>query len=297
MKRIFIYLLACLCCLNFSLAYANGGIPDEVIVREHWISLTKSYDIETKSQKLGTLYRRFISFLPTYDFYDTQNIKTVSAHARFFSLGVHLDVYDQRNIFIGEVEEKVFNFFPTFEIIARDSVTKLARAEMNFWGTKFYIYDPNTEQEMAVMSRSFFRLKNDWTIRVTNRPLLEQKNIDPHMLVTVLAVQAEIEEWNQEKNDDDTFRAKKTLQLAGLRIKNKLEQLAPPSHQYLERLADELDQGFKSAYPSYSNQSNEAQVTAFVDYCFDLINAADQTDARKKAILSLLELRLHGHQA
>lgn len=128
----------------FHVSFANPTLSDELFINENWISLTKSYNIKTRKQKLGTLYRRFISLLLTYDFYDPLNVKTATAKARFFSFGVHLDIYNQDNVLIGEVREKIFNFFPTFEIIDQDSVTKLAHAIMNFWGTKFYIYDPET---------------------------------------------------------------------------------------------------------------------------------------------------------
>ena len=206
MKKIVMSLLYLFLAVQASYASPVFSLPDEVSVHEHWISVTKSYDIETKSQKLGTLYRRFFSLLLTYDFYDSRDVKTATAQARFFSFGAHLDIYDQNNVFIGGVEEKIFTFFPTFVVLGSDSSTKLARAEMNFWGTKFYIYDTVTNQEMAVMSRPFFRFKNDWTINVTNRNLLDQKNIDSRVLMTVLAVQGEIEDWKKDHQDDSLVK-------------------------------------------------------------------------------------------
>ncbi len=295
MKRILINLFILFFMLNVSYANSNSVLPDEVTVREHWISLTKSYDIETKTQKLGTLYRRFFSFLLTYDFYDPLNVKTLTAKARFFSLGVHLDIYDQTDAFIGEVEEKIFAFFPTFEIIDRDSATKLARAEMNFWATKFYIYDPLTNQEMAIMSRPFFRLKNDWTMNVTNRMLLEQKNIDSRVLMTVLAVQGEIEDWQKRENEKNRQYYAMMQQLTTVSLNSALDKLAPPRHSSLEALAAELDQGFKAEYPSFAAQSNEEQVNAFTTYCLNLASSPEQSDTKKKAILTLLNLRLQGH--
>lgn len=295
--------------LNISYANSNTVLPDEVIVREHWLSLTKSYDIENNTQKLGTLYRRFFSYLLTYDFYDSLNVNTATAKARFFSFGVHLDIYDQSNAFIGEVEEKIFNFFPTFEILDNDSATKLARAEMNFWGTKFYIYDPVTMQEMAVMSRPFFRFKNDWTINVTNRALLEQKNIDSRLLMTVLAVQGEIEDWDKNRLNNLKTQATTTnrennnpkqydglmQQLSNVNMKNPFDKLPSPNDSSLESLADELDQSFKLEYPHFAEQSNEDQVNMFMTYCLNLVNAQELPDAKKKAILTLLNLRLEGH--
>ncbi|WED42368.1 hypothetical protein [Legionella cardiaca] len=306
MKRILIGLLFLIFAINLSSAGNVHSIPNEISVREHWISLTKSYDIETSTSKLGTLYRRFFSLLLTYDFYDPTDIKTATAKARFFSFGAHLDIYDQTDVLMGSVEEKIFTFFPTFEIYARDLATKLARAEMNFWGTKFYIYDPVTSQEMAIMSRSFFRLKNDWTIQVTNRALLEQKNIDPRVLMTVLAVQGEIEDWQKDNYSSLKSATIKTQskdydalsqQIKTLSANKGLNALETPSQETLETLADELDQGFNAQYPSVEdeNQSNQEHIKAFTAYCLSLIDAQDLSDTKKKAILTLLNLRLQGH--
>jgi hypothetical protein len=298
--------------LALSSMTANAGtIPDDISVREHWISLTKSYDIETKTQKLGTLYRRFFSILLTYDFYDPMDVKTATAKARFFSFGAHLDIYDQTDSFIGGVEEKIFTFFPTFEVLGRDSSTKLARAEMNFWGTKFYIYDPATNQEMAIMSRPFFRFKNDWTIHVTNRALLDQKNIDSRVLMTVLAVQGEIEDW--QKDHRNNFRSSVAnsnskqsqanefevlaQQINAISLDTGLDTLEKPSQKSLEAMAEELDKGFNAENQStdLQNQSNEEKIKAFTAYSLNLINSGDLSDSKKKAILTLLNLRLQGH--
>lgn len=311
MKRIIMSVLFLFIAVNSSSANTSFSLPGEVFVHEHWISLTRSYDIETKTHKLGTLYRRFFSLLLTYDFYDPMDVKTATAKARFFSFGAHLDIYDQTDTFIGGVKEKIFTFFPTFEILAPDSSTKLARAEMNFWGTKFYIYDPVTHQEMAIMSRSFFRFKNDWTINVTNRALLDQKSIDSRVLMTVLAVQGEIEYWKKDDQNDGSLKAKTakvqqsqsdqydglSQHIKTLNIKEGLNKLEKPDQETLEALTDELDQGFNAEYPLIDdpNQSNAERVKAFTSYCLNLVSSQDMPDTKKKAILTLLNLRLQGH--
>ncbi|RUR08443.1 hypothetical protein [Legionella sp. km772] len=303
MKRIVISLLFFFLAVNGNSAQLNSSFPDEISIREHWISLTKSYDIETKTHKLGTLYRRFFSLLLTYDFYDPNNVNTLSAKARFFSFGAHLDLYDPNGAIVGSVEEKIFTFFPTFEVYARDLSTKLARAEMNFWGTKFYIYDPATNKEMAIMSRPFFRFKNDWTIHVTDQRLLEQKNIDPRVLMTVLAVQGEIEDWQKEHRDDNNFKTAATYntQLASEAPK-ALRALAQtnnalttqPQQEELEALTNELDQDFNATNTNSGEQSNEERIQAFTAYCENLIQTPGLPVEKKNAIASLLKLRLQG---
>lgn len=305
MKRIVTSLLFLFLTINSYSEPLNSSFPDEISVREHWISLTKSYDIETKTHKLGTLYRRFFSLLLTYDFYDPYDVNTLSAKARFFSFGAYLDLYDPTGVIVGGVEEKIFTFFPTFEIYARDLSTKLARAEMNFWGTKFYIYDPATNREMAIMSRPFFRFKNDWTIHVTDRVLLEQKNIDPRVLMTVLAVQGEIEEWQKDHRDDNQLKAAKVTQvksapqlppaLATL-TQNNIDKTEKLNQQQLETLVNELDQDFNAANPSMAEQSNEERIQAFSAYCDNLIHSPGLPADKKNAIMTLLNLRIQGHK-
>lgn len=300
---------------SISHANPNFSIPDQMTIKEHWISLTKSYEIKTRTEKLGILYRRFFSLPLEYDFYDNSDTKTATAKMRLFSMSTHLDVYGQNNELIGSVEEKMFAFYPTFKIYANNSVTKLAQAEMNFWGTKFYVYDPGTHQEMILMSRSLFRVKNDWTINVTNRELLQQKNIDSRLLITVLAMQGEIEEWKRQKNEEwkrqknedcrtnHCLKARKNepnknellQKISHLNTKYDLEKLDASNKDNLEFLADELEQGFNAENQSNMDQSNEDKVNAFTEYCLNLLKVQGQSDVRKKAISTLLNLRLQGH--
>lgn len=159
------------------------------------------------------------------------------------------------------------------------------------------------------MSRSFFRFKNDWTINVTNRALLDQKSIDSRVLMTVLAVQGEIEDWKKDHQNDYSLKAANaqqpqsdqynalSQQIKTLTIKEGLDKLEKPSQETLEALADELDQGFNAEYPSTDDptQSNEERIKAFTSYCLNLVSAQDTPDTKKKAILTLLNLRLQGH--
>jgi uncharacterized protein YxjI len=284
-------------------ANISSTFPDEISVSEHWISLTKSYEIETKTQKLGTVYRRFFSVPLTYDFYDPRDIKVVTANARFFSFGVHMDIYNQQDVLIGAVKEEIFTFYPSFEILARDSATILARAEMNFWATKFYVNDPETDQEMAIMSRSFFRVKNDWTINFTDKDILEQKKIDPSLLITVLAVQGEIEYWKEDSRKiyaGDTEQSYiKTLsqQIKAINISESLDKLEKPDQKSLEALTEELDKAFNASNPSINHQqmSHEERIKAYTTFCLNLVNSPSLPKDKKKAILTLLNLRLQGH--
>jgi uncharacterized protein YxjI len=276
-----------------SSAFATD-MPDQVDVKEHWISLTKSYDILSGNLQLGTLYKRFFSFLPTYDFYNFKNIKIASAKTRFFSLGAHLDIYDNNNVVLGSVEEKIFSFFPTFDIYDEYLTTKLATAEMNFWGTRFDVLDPFTRQEIAIISRPFFQFKHDWSISVTNRALLERKNIDSRVLLTVVAVQGEIEDWknsfpisfsNSQIPAPEMFKQ----QLKQISISENLKDTETQNQQPLIAMMEKMDKAFKAIDKAYL--TDEERMNAFMNYCIDYLNNPNHSHESKSNLLNLLKLK------
>jgi len=66
----------------------------------------------------------------------------------------------------------------------------------------------------------------------------------------------------------------------------------------LEAIADELDHAFNTANQATDNQdqSNQEEVKAFTTFCFNLLSSHDLSDTKKKAILTLLNLRLQGQK-
>ncbi|MFJ1268949.1 hypothetical protein ACD661_10305 [Legionella lytica] len=313
MKKI---LAAALMLFSSFSAFAEGvpnRVPDEFYVKEHWLSMTTSYDIETRTQKLGTLYRRFFSFLLTYDFYDPFDNKIAYARSKFFSFTAHFDVYDNFENYLGAADERLFSFFPTFDIYDRDGYTRLAKASMNFWGTTFTIYDPVTSQEMAHMSRSFFRLKNDWTFHVTDRELFDHKGIDPRVLMTVIAFQGDREYWEQEQrrdHDDLVRRGIKSSQpapatevskqqlitlldkIAAVSKQEGLANTQEPDEQAAMAVATELESGYNTQMTDDAAQSSQERLNAFTDYCLHLIQSDSVSKEKKQTILFLLKARL-----
>ncbi|CAM4504775.1 MAG: hypothetical protein LEGION0403_FIIPPAGN_01914 [Legionella sp.] len=300
-------------------AFSEGvasRVPDEFYVKEHWLSMTTSYDIETQTQKLGTLYRRFFSFLLTYDFYDPFDNKIAYARSTFFSFNAHFDVYDDFENYLGAADERLFSFFPTFDIYDRDGYTRLAKASMNFWGTTFTIYDPVTSKEMAYMSRSFFRLKNDWTFHVTDREVFDHKGIDPRVLMTVIAFQGDREYWEQEQrreHDNLVRRGIKSSQPAPATDVSKqqlsmlLDKIATvtkqegfdntqePDDNAAIAVATELENGYNTQMADDAVQSSQERLNAFTDYCLHLIQSDSMSKEKKKTILFLLKARLEAN--
>ncbi len=291
-------------------------LPDQLFLSQHWISYTTSFDIESKSHKLGTLYRRVLAVPLTYDLYNYHDQFVASARARFFSIGAHFDVYDADDMRLGSVEEKIFTFFPSFDLISSTG-EKAARAEMNFWGTTFTVYEMFSNRVIATMSRSFFRVKNDWTITFKEKELLREKNISPELFLTVLAFQADVEYWRNHKADDDNdyaYTRARPMALAAGATSNQgkqpvavsqvkraaatghqqLDAVALLSQQDLEQLANQLQQDYQAqATDSTEDRSDEDKVRDFVSYCLTRVSSDKTPAAEKKAILYLLEQRLN----
>jgi len=180
-------------------------LPDEFYVTQHWLSLTSGFDIETNTMKLGTVHRRFFSWTTQYDFYDTNGDLDATAKSRFWSLGASFDVSDVNEHAIGRVDQKLLTFFPTYQIISNTGEV-LGKAKMNLWGTTYYVTDPNTSLEIAQIYRSFFRLKDNWTVKIVNRDLYEAKSIDPRLFVTLAVFQSDVDtreryrRWQEEQD-------------------------------------------------------------------------------------------------
>jgi uncharacterized protein YxjI len=306
MKKITSACLLFLSCFTNAYALSVDELPNEMYLTQHWISHTTSFDIETKTQKIGTLYRRFFSIPLHYDFYDYHNNLLTTARARFFSIGAHFDVYDADKRTLGSVEEKIFTFFPTFTIYSPDGV-KLAHAESNFWGTQFTVYDALTDKSIATMSRPFFRIKNDWTLTLKHKNLITERNLDPSLLLTVLAFQGDREYWEQQHQQDDIAQGyyysrqlshldskpqdKITACLSDMDL-NHIPLLKQPE---LETLMVSLEQDYQvQISPALIPTNTQAKVNSFVDFCLDRVNDEQTTPSTKKAILYLLKQRFNG---
>jgi len=309
MKKITCTFLFFISCFTNAYALSVDELPNDMLLTQHWISYTTSFDIETKTRKIGSLYRRLFSIPLKYDFYDDKNNLLTTARLRFFSITAHLDVFDANKSPLGAVKEKIFTFLPCFTIYAPDG-EKLAHAEFNFWGTQVTVSDARTDTPIAIMSRPFFRIKNDWAIKLKHKVLLTERNIDPSLLLTVLAFQSDREYWEQQEQNNNNNSNPRNYAAQQHEVKSThKEKITAISHQYegelhdvellqqpeLEALTLSLEQAYQAQVnPALSSSSAHARVDAFVTFCLDLIHSENTTNSTKKAMLYLLEQRFNG---
>ncbi len=296
-------------------------LEEKMYLAEHYASYTTSYDVSTDEKKLGTLYRRVLSLNTKYDYYNLQNKLLATAESHFFTFGAHLDIFNDNKVLLGTVEEKVFSWFPSFEIFSPDGV-RLASATMNFWGTTFTLYDGRSTRVLAEMSRDFFRLRNYWTISIKDKARITERKIDSRLLLTVLAVQGDIEYLEQYRRRERERQARRpfnpypTPQASARRlsatqddVKNmhnkysdflkkekELNDALLPDAKQLDSLAKQLDTDFQQQYAGLEMSSNE-RIERFVDYCIDIAEASGTTPDTQKAILHLLNKRFSEQSA
>ena len=74
-------------------AQTISEVPSQFFVKQHWISLTNTFDVESKDRKFGTIHRKLFSWTPQYLFYDLNEQIQAKAKMRFFSFGATFDIF------------------------------------------------------------------------------------------------------------------------------------------------------------------------------------------------------------
>lgn len=193
-------------------------LPEKFYVTEHWFSWTRTFDIETDFKKLGTVHRKWLSLRLEYDFYDFLENLQARAVKRLFSYGALFDVTDVQDAAIGSVEEHIFSFFETFSMYS-PSGDHLATAKLNFWGTQYTMTSPHFSEPIATLSRSFFRLKDNWEANILNQEAFAYGKIDPRLFIVVMAFQTDIDYWKRQQDHNGSspivanLEGKKDLQI------------------------------------------------------------------------------------
>lgn len=306
-------LLGVFCCFssNSQAIEINELLPEEFKVTQHWFSWTNTFSIGTKDYNLGTVSRSLLSWsYVQYDFYDNVEVLQASGKMRWLSWGAVFDVEDANKAPLGRIEEKFSWFFPSFSFISPENVIQ-AEAHLNFWGTTYTVIDPLSGQTIALMHRDFFRIKDDWTVKIVNQELFLKKEIDPRLFVIVMAFQTDKDKWGNDNNfkydiTSSSFEEVQTTDLAK-KIENKLK--SPESNLLSlvefnkEKLKDITlaDEDFEWVDSLFTKKSLELEEN------FEILNLEEESTvilslfqeenlspAQQKAFWLILESRLNG---
>ena len=169
-------------------------IPDEFTVTKRWFSFTSDFDLQSKDGYVGYVHRKLFSPVLRYDLYDAQGDLLATAKMQCYSWGAVFVVSDSNNQPLGRIEERIVNYFDTFDIINKDGQTEVMAA-LNFLGTTYTLTDPVTEVAMTYLSRPLLLLKDVWTSRVLAKDVFHNKNIDPRLFMIAVACQSDRDTW------------------------------------------------------------------------------------------------------
>lgn len=213
--------LFCLCSLSLS---ALQSFPSEFYVKERWIAATTTFDIESDEFKLGTVHRKFFSWTPEYHLKDMNGEFQAKAKMRFWSFQTIFDVEDGQGKPLGTVEQNLTWFFPSFEIVS-PTHQRLAKAELNFWGTKYTITDRNDDHVIALLTRPFFQFfKNTWTVTIVDPKAIDEKAINPNLFLVLIAFQVDSEYWRAHQNNNNTLTINDTVEDTQQELMKELEE-------------------------------------------------------------------------
>ncbi|CCB86722.1 MULTISPECIES: hypothetical protein [Parachlamydia] len=317
MLKHIIFTLASFGLLRASLsAQLPDPLPEQFTVNQRWFSWTSDFDIETKEYRLGYIHRKFISWMIEYEFRDIYDQLESRAKARWLSWGAVFDVIDAMDNPLGIVEERIFTFFPTFDIISPTREI-LAIAKLNFWGTRYTLKDPVTDISMVTLYRPFFRWKENWTVTIENPALFNQKQIDPRLFLIVMALQSDREMWARKRRRNskssyskvpfactmqdlldteklsDTKNAFNALR-EQLEIYRSILTSVDPSEFDLEQVEEIVETKLQSIeYPSTENEKGEERIISGLQYLMPLLDSNELTDGQKSALYMLIDYKLN----
>jgi len=175
--------------------------PTEFVLSEAW-NIIRTFDIKVKDKKVATVKRQ-ITIVPEYAFFDAEKNLTGRARMQFFHLDTVLELEDADNKLIGMIKGYAGILlqihFGNFDFFNK-SGEHIAEAQLNLKGTKYTIVDPVTKEEIASCTRSFFRLRSKWTVKIKNRALFNEKNIDSRHIISLLLAQSLADDKNEHRD-------------------------------------------------------------------------------------------------
>lgn len=242
-------------------------IPNKFYIRENAIGITRHYDLESKEQKFAYLERHSTDH-KTYTLYDTQQDTLTKIYSHVLSQTTYFEIYDAEQKKIGMVEEYFYASYPSFNIYLGDNKFPTASAKMNFWGTTFTLKDVLTHQEIAELSRPYFRLQNEWTVFIKEPVLLDKRRIDAKLLLSVVSIQCDEENWQP----------------------MKLKHPNAPSEAQIAQTIKDLDEEFFS-HIATDDDDDGLFCKQYQSYCHAKMNAPEVDETHKNIIRFLLKTK------
>ena len=292
------------CC---AMSQSNESINvNQFNVKQYWMNYSIFYAIKSDNKIVGNLILRTGQLPLMYELLDAQNKRLSRVDYSYLVDHDRFDIYDDNNQLLGATDEYLFKYFPAFYIYQANSSKPALKAEMNFWGTTFSIYDVQTNKKIAKMSRGFITNSYYWDFKVSNKQVFDAMNIDQKLLMTAVAIQTDpvlyetshsslkkaSNPLNNPKRAEIAADSKQALErVKVVQQKLGLLDISNLNNELLEAVTKELDSGFINTDLHRNAVTEQEKFEAFLQYCLDKVESNDNSDTQKKAIIYLLTSR------
>jgi len=228
-----------------------------------------------------------------------------AARLNWFTKVPRLNVMGKTN---GYIEADLTYLYPTFRLF-QDNQLK-AIASMNFWNTECILKDAYDQHTIATIHIPFFRLSDYWKVSIADSAAISKEKIHPHMLLLLLAFQAENETFRKreplrkeqkEKIEQDINRylsrslesvhasSQRDQIIQKLKIYHSMYKKIKPRKKDFDFVA-QLPKKHKWPNPDYMN---ERQFYSYVQTLMPLLHSKQFSKKQKKAFLLYIEHAMH----
>lgn len=252
-------------------------LPEEFSINQRYLHLATTFEIETETEKLGSIEREIFSLLPEYYLKDASQNIVATARMHFFPYLARFDVTDNEQNLIGTVEQDLTFVYRNFSIFS-PARKKLASAKMNFWNTQLTIKDGGDDHIIAVLSRPFLRFyNNNWTVKILDPLSIHPNRIHPHTFMTLIAFQVHYD-----------CKKKADIIKTSLDVSIEIHKTLDPEESKL----DDYRALFEEADPTQVDFDYIESLDISVETIEVLFDSNDLTIEQKKALWMMLEEKL-----
>lgn len=189
-KTYFFILCSFLCTSCYSFVHLDGWIyPENFFLKKRVYSLHTTFDLQVSGKAIGSAYGLVFTMLPEYHLLDTEEKIIAKSRMRGLKWTKEFELKNDKDIPIGSICKAAFSLFPAYDLLS-PSQELLGTLSRNMLGTVWTLYDPISGHPILTLSRPMF--KPDWKGEVLNDEHDRLKEINPHMLFTVIAYEYDL---------------------------------------------------------------------------------------------------------
>ena len=195
MKSLFLFLA--LFSFNFAIYSSSPPpiIPEEFAIKQKTSSLVTIFYIEADAHGIGKVIKETTPNATNFYYKDDKDQLVATGQVQSFPTSAEIQVWDHQKNFLGTIRQEVSAFFPKKYALYDAGNQLLAKADMNWLGSRFVLTNPkNAFKEYAIYSRPYFKLYGDyWYVKIVDTAAL-----DPRFIVIIAAFQTDLDYKNTE---------------------------------------------------------------------------------------------------